>query len=279
MSRAAADFERRAAEGTSLSYHYTVYARWARQRLGQDTGNRLSTFDQAMLDYLQSRPDPAEALLEIAATRADHAGGPTAQELYMQWSQGFFSSTRAASLVERVRAHLDTARLKGATVADIGSGPGHFSRALLDLVGSGGRVLALDIDPSVARVQPWIARLDPPFGRIEFRIIENSAGVSGLLQADRIDVAFLMDVHILGGRTLAPAADQQVRWLDSLHQGLKPGGSLFLFESHGGRRELDQTLRILARSAFGDRIQAATGAGPQSRAEDSSFVAVATRAR
>ncbi len=279
MSRAASDFERRAAEGSSLSYHYTVYARWARQRLGQDTGTPLSTYDQAMLDYLGSRPDPAEALLEIAATRADHAGGPTAQELYMQWSQGFFSSTRAASLVERVRAHLETRRLQGATVADIGSGPGHFSRALLDLVGPGGRVLALDIDPSVARVQPWIARLDPVFSRIEFRVIRNEPGVSGLRPTDRVDVAFLMDVHILGGRTLAPPADQQVRWLDSLYRGLRPGGSLFVFESHGGRRELDQTVQILARSAFGHHVRAATGPGPQSTRQDSSFIAVATRVR
>lgn len=249
MQAAMADFERLGAQDPFYGHHYLVYAHWARERLEKAPKSYLTSYDLAMLRYLEGREDPAEALLLLAGRRVDPAY--YVPELYHQWAKGFFSADRGQALLNELLPHIRPARLKGATVADIGSGPGQFARRLLDLVGDQGKVLAIDICPSVAEVQAPMALLDPDFERIQFRIIERQAwGIAGVWPEDRLDFAFLMDVHLLSEPAEGLQEQAQDAWLEAVRAALRPGGTFFLFESSGAPQALEWTRQWLARSRF-----------------------------
>lgn len=269
MQAAMADFERLGAQDPFYGHHYLVYARWARERLEKAPKSYLTSYDLAMLRYLESREDPAEALLFLAGRRVDPASHYV-PELYHQWSKGFFSSDRGRSLLDEILPHINPARLKGATVADIGSGPGQFARSLLDLVGDQGKVLAIDICPSVAEVQAPMALLDPDFARIHFRILPRGDRGVGVLPEEALDFAFLMDVHLFSFSPEESDPQFQEDWLEALHAALRPGGTFFLFESSGAPQALEQTLQWLTRS----RLRGQEWSGPGLHGTSSFFVQV-----
>ncbi len=257
MKSAAAEFDRAMRDAgdprESGLMHYGVYAQWARERMTRNPQTAIDPWDQAMLDYLQSRPDPAEALILLAAVRNGRLKHFEVGQLYVQWSVGLFSRKRGEHLMSLVRSRMNVSDLKGATVADIGSGPGHFARILLDLVGTKGKVLPIDVDPSVLGIQPFLARLDPDFARLDFRIVRVTVPACGLRPTDAVSAAFLMDVHLLGLQSPDLSTAWQVQWLDNVYSGLKKLGSLVTFE--GGQPGLtpSSALRVIRMSRFGSK--------------------------
>lgn len=113
---------------------------------------------------------------------------------------------------------------RGGTVADVGAGTGYFSRHLSGAVGSGGTVLAADVEPALvahlrrraeqeglANVVPILASLDNP-----------------RLPAGASDVVLIVDTwhHI----------DDRVAYARRLASALKPGGRVVIVDFQ--KREL-----------------------------------------
>ena len=103
----------------------------------------------------------------------------------------------------------------GSTVADIGAGPGYFTRALAERVGDQGRVIALDVSPEMVR-RLEAADLPP---QVEVRLSqENCLPV----ESGSVDLALLAFVlHELS---------DPVEFLREVRRTLAPGGQLVLLE-------------------------------------------------
>ena len=110
---------------------------------------------------------------------------------------------------------------RGEVVADIGAGTGYFSRRLAEKVGSGGRVLAEDIQPEmVVRLRRTMAGLG----------LTNVVPVLGTrtdprLPAGTVDLALLVDVY--------HEFDQPFEMMGAICRALKPGGRVVLAEYRG----------------------------------------------
>lgn len=243
--------------GRGTSRHHEVYAAWLREQIGLVSDANVNAWDRAMLAYLAARPDPAEAVVKLALARDDRfIRSKAVPMLYCEWSTGLFTPQRGWFLIDSVRPYIDPASLLGATVADIGAGPGQMSRALVDLVGPAGRVIAVDVDPTTDDLQPILSQFDPPFRRVEFRIVHRDGADPGVRPSDAVQAAFLMDVHILGQHE---GSDEQrcawqIAWLNRVYAALKPGGVLIVYEGGGAAPPLEQVLPVLQRSRFGDKV-------------------------
>ena len=107
---------------------------------------------------------------------------------------------------------------KGATVADIGAGSGFITERLAARVGSGGRVLANDVQPQM---------LDLLARRLARKKIANVTLVQGTiddpkLALESVDLALMVDVY--------HEFSQPQAMLRHLREALKPGGRLVLLE-------------------------------------------------
>lgn len=110
--------------------------------------------------------------------------------------------------------------VEGATVADIGCGPGAVSAVLAALVGDSGRVFAVDGDPEAAAAARETAERA---GAANVTVTEGDAVETGLAP-DSVDVVMIR--HVLahnGGREEAI-----VRHAASL---VRPGGSVYLVDT------------------------------------------------
>ncbi len=110
----------------------------------------------------------------------------------------------------------------GMTVLDFGCGPDGFSVAAATLVGTTGRVYAVDIQPGALRIVRCAAARR---GLANLQAI--AAGEIGRLPAASVDMALLYDVlHI------QPEASQTGRMLETVHRLLKPAGVLSVRDHH-----------------------------------------------
>ena len=126
-------------------------------------------------------------------------------------------------LRDRLRKPTDILRKAGVrsgmTVLDFGCGPGGFTIAAARLVGRGGRVYALDVNPLAIRT---VERTAERAGLYNIRTILGSSTV-GVLE-DSVDLALLYDVlHSL------PHPDVVLR---DLHRILKRDGLLSVGDHH-----------------------------------------------
>ena len=107
----------------------------------------------------------------------------------------------------------------GMTVLDFGCGPGGFSVAAARLVGPGGLVLAVDIEPLARRSVEKAAQKE---GLTNLRPLDGSE--TAKLQDRSVDMALLYDVlHDL---------EEPGPVLTELHRLLKPGGILSVSDHH-----------------------------------------------
>jgi len=109
----------------------------------------------------------------------------------------------------------------GQTVVDIGCGLGYFSIALARIVGSGGKVIALDVQPQMIKRARRRAKHQRLAERIEFRVCNaNEIGIK-----DPVDfmLAFWV-VHEI---------EDLESFLIRVRSLLKPGGQLMIVEPKG----------------------------------------------
>jgi ubiquinone/menaquinone biosynthesis C-methylase UbiE len=127
-----------------------------------------------------------------------------------------------ADAVALLRAAIPAA--DGETWADLGAGSGVFTRALAEVVGPAGRVIAVDRDTrGLASIRAWGARE------------RNAAADVSVLQAD---VSAAMDLPPLDGVVMANVLHfiaDAAGALGRIAAHLRPGGRLVLIEYEGRR--------------------------------------------
>jgi ubiquinone/menaquinone biosynthesis C-methylase UbiE len=122
---------------------------------------------------------------------------------------------------DRRQQIVEASRLRpGMVVADIGTGTGLFARLFSPVVGSTGRVYAVDISEKFVKHVEETARQTG---------LTNIVGVvcrpdSVSLPADSIDLAFICDVY--------HHFEYPFKTLRTLHQALRPGGQIVLIDFH-----------------------------------------------
>ncbi len=131
----------------------------------------------------------------------------------------------------------------GMTVLEPGCAMGFFTLPLARLVGPGGRVVAVDIQPGMLAVLARRARKAGLAERIEIRTAQqDSLGIGDL---DR-SVDFAAAIHVVHEMSGPDAFFAEVR------QALKPGGRLLVIEpkGHVSAENFSQTLDIAEKSGF-----------------------------
>jgi SAM-dependent methyltransferase len=152
-----------------------------------------------------------------------------------------------------------SATTRGATWADLGAGRGTFTRALAALLGAGGRVYAVDRDPSAVAA---LARL-PRGGRGAAGGAANGTAEVTAVLADFAapDAPQALGLPPLDGALLANAlhfvpADDQPAVLARLARRLRPAGRLVVVEYEARRPS-----RWVPYPVSSERLRAITPAG------------------
>jgi len=163
--------------------------------------------------------------------------------------------------LQPVRPVLDKFGLRpGATVLELGPGPGYFSVEAARIVGPEGRIVCLDLQPGMLRMLA---------GRLGEASVRNACPLAGdarslPLAAASVDAAFL--VTVLGEIPDRPQA------LAELRRVLKPGGVLSFSESltdpdyvfQASLRDLCRAMGFRELSCSGERLgYTMTFAAPQ----------------
>lgn len=111
---------------------------------------------------------------------------------------------------------------KDSTVADVGAGTGYFLPHLADAVGTGGKVLAVDIERSLVKHMRERVR-DAGLSQVEVRL---GAPEDPALVAGEVDLVLLVDTyHHIDGR---------VEWFGRLKDTVRPGGRLAVVDFRAG---------------------------------------------
>ena len=106
----------------------------------------------------------------------------------------------------------------GMTVADIGAGTGYYARRMAPLVGSGGQVLAVDVQPQMIEMLTALAKkagltnVKPVLGAVD----------DVKLQAASVDVAIMVDVY--------HELEFPFEVMQSIVRALKPNGRVVFVE-------------------------------------------------
>lgn len=119
--------------------------------------------------------------------------------------------------------------LPGATVADVGTGSGFMAEELAGLVGEGGKVYAVDINPNMLELVDERMKEKGLDGRVE---TVTCSDTSVELPPASIDLAFVCDTY--------HHFEYPKSSLASLHRALKPGGQLVVVEFHRVEGESEQ---------------------------------------
>jgi precorrin-6B methylase 2 len=106
----------------------------------------------------------------------------------------------------------------GSTVADLGAGSGYYSFRVAPLVGPTGKVLAVDIEPSMLEVIDARARRE---GIGNVRTVHSSAQDPHLPPAS-VDLVFMVDVY--------HELEYPYEIMQKVREALKPGGRVALIE-------------------------------------------------
>ena len=106
----------------------------------------------------------------------------------------------------------------GMTVADVGAGTGYYARRMAPLVGSGGQVLAVDVQPQMIEMLSALAKkanltnIKPVLGAVD----------DVKLEAASVDVAIMVDVY--------HELEFPFEVMQSLVRALKPNGRVVFVE-------------------------------------------------
>ena len=131
----------------------------------------------------------------------------------------------------------------GMTVLEPGCGMGYFTLPIARMTGPAGRVVAVDLQPKMIEGLTRRARRAGLLERIE--AVACAAGDLGLAaRPGVVDLAVV--IHVLH-----EVRDRQ-RFLEQLHDALRPGGRLLLLEpkGHVSRETLDAELALSERAGF-----------------------------
>jgi SAM-dependent methyltransferase len=113
----------------------------------------------------------------------------------------------------------------GETWADIGAGEGAFTLALADLLGAGGRIVAVDREPRALRENERIVRARFPAVELDIRI----ADLTGQLDLPELDgLVAANSLHYV-------PRDRQVAVIRALASHLRPGGRFVVVEYDADR--------------------------------------------
>ena len=181
----------------------------------------LMLFASWAVQAQKATPAPADNYTRIA--RSAHGIG----KLYMGREIAGVMGWQAAAWLEREEREqeergdllLRELGLKaGMTVADIGAGTGYYARRMAPLVGSGGQVLAVDVQPQMIEMLTALAKksgltnVKPVLGAVD----------DVKLQAASVDVAIMVDVY--------HELEFPFEVMQSIVRALKPNGRVVFVE-------------------------------------------------
>lgn len=146
-------------------------------------------------------------------------------------------------LVEDPHKLLGSFVQEGMLVLEPGCGMGYFTLPLARMVGPGGRVVVVEIQPRMLSVLARRARKAQLLDRIDLREAKTEGlGVEDL--TGRVDFATAIHmVHEIPDRNV---------FFSEIQAALKPGGKLLVVEPRGhvSRKEFDETIRVAQRAGF-----------------------------
>ncbi len=159
------------------------------------------------------------------------------------WWAGYFLANRLRELLQNPYRILAPYVKPGMTVLDVGSAMGFFSLPLAEMVGPGGKVVCVDVQPKMLQVLRRRAAEAGLAERIETYVSsEDSIGLQGREDSLDFALAFTM-MHEVGN---------QANFLREIYQMLKPGAALLLTEpiKHVSRAEFDRTVCLAQQVGF-----------------------------
>ncbi|MGH8187755.1 MAG: class I SAM-dependent methyltransferase [Steroidobacteraceae bacterium] len=106
----------------------------------------------------------------------------------------------------------------GQTIADLGAGSGYYTFRIAPLVGPDGKVLAIDVEPTMLRVVAERARRE----RVANVETVRSSPSDPNLPADSVDLLFMVDVY--------HELEYPYEMLRRVHAALRPDGRVALIE-------------------------------------------------
>ncbi len=156
---------------------------------------------------------------------------------------GYFLANRLRKLLQNPYRILSPYVRAGMTVLDVGSAMGFFSLPMAEMVGPGGKVVCVDVQPGMLRVLRRRAAEAGLADRIEIHeSTENAIGLRGRDGSFHFVLAFtaLHEVGDLAG------------FLREIHQLLKPGALFLLTEpyKHVSRADFDRTISLAQAQGF-----------------------------
>lgn len=159
------------------------------------------------------------------------------------WWLGYFLATPARRLLQNPRKILKPWVSEGALVVEPGPGMGFFTLELARLVGPGGRVVAVDIQPRMLNALKRRARRAGLDDRIDARLAApEGPGLADI--AGRADLVFAMAVV----HEIPNAAE----FMGDMFRVLKPGGKLLISEPrhHVSAEALGRTIGLAVVAGF-----------------------------
>jgi len=156
---------------------------------------------------------------------------------------GYFLANRLRRLLQNPYKILGPYVRPGMKTLDIGSAMGFFSLPMAEMVGPGGKVVCVDVQPGMLRVLRRRAAEAGLAERIEtHESTENAIGLRGQDGSFDFALAFTM-LHEVGDQT---------GFLREIYQLLKPGASFLLTEpiKHVAREDFERTLSLAQAQGF-----------------------------
>jgi 2-polyprenyl-3-methyl-5-hydroxy-6-metoxy-1,4-benzoquinol methylase len=156
---------------------------------------------------------------------------------------GYFLANRLRKLLQNPYKILAPYVRPNMRALDVGSAMGFFSLPMAEMVGPGGRVVCVDVQPTMLQVLRRRAAEAGLAERIETHVSsEDSIGLQGRDAGFDFALAFTM-MHEVGN---------QANFLREIYQMLKPGAALLLTEpiKHVSRAEFDRTVSRARQEGF-----------------------------
>ncbi len=165
-----------------------------------------------------------------------------AEHVCPYWA-GYFLANRLRRLLQNPYKILAPYLRPNMTVLDVGSAMGYFSLPIAGMVGPGGKVVCVDIQPKMLAVLRRRAAQAGLTERIETHVsTETSIGLRGREATFDFALAFTM-LHEVG---------DPVSFLREIHQLLKPGAQFLLTEpiGHVSQADFAHTVELATKAGF-----------------------------
>jgi len=159
------------------------------------------------------------------------------------WWAGYFLANRLRKLLQNPYKILAPYVKPGMTVLDVGSAMGFFSLPLAEMVGPGGKVVCVDVQPKMLQVLRRRAAEAGLSEWIETHVSsQDSIGLQDRESGFDFALAFTM-MHEVGN---------QANFLREIYRILKPGATLLLTEpiKHVSGLEFDRTVSLAQQEGF-----------------------------